>query len=100
MSETEFQRMVTDLCLYLNLRYYHTYDSRRSNAGFPDLVIVGKNAVIYAELKSSTGRVSTAQREWHDDLASAGQPVYVWRPEDIYEIKDVLTKLAKGTLRT
>jgi hypothetical protein len=98
MTERDFQQIVTDLCDWLRLPWYHTHDSRRSNAGFPDLVIVGKSAIIFAELKSATGRVTPAQTEWYRHLFEAGQHVYLWRPEDIYDIKSILEKLAKGTL--
>ena len=88
--------MVTDLCRWLRLRWYHTHDSRRSNAGFPDLVIVGPGEVIYAELKSERGRLSSAQAEWIEALNAAGTKAYVWRPSDMREISQILRDLARG----
>lgn len=100
MSEAEFQQIVTDLCDWLRLLWYHTHDSRRSPAGFLDLCIVGPNEVIFAELKSVKGKLTADQKKWIDALHRAGVKAYVWRPDDIYEVKAILTKLAKGTLRS
>ena len=84
MSEAELMANVRQLCRMLGLRVYHTYDSRRSDPGFPDLVIVGAERVIYRELKSDRGRLSAEQRAWLDALGRAGQDADVWRPGDLY----------------
>lgn len=95
MNETQFQQKVLDLCAWLRLKAYHTYDSRRSAPGFPDLVIVGRNGVIFAELKSSTGKVAVSQQEWLSALSDAGQTAVVWRPEDFGQIQAALHALAE-----
>jgi hypothetical protein len=64
---------------------YHAYDSRKSEAGFPDLVLV-KRYVIYAELKTNVGRTTAAQEVWLEALLQAGAEVRVWRPVDWPEI--------------
>lgn len=59
-SEAELQRMVTRLADTLGWTLqYHTHDSRRSQAGFPDLVLVhpGQGRIVYAELKTMKGVV-------------------------------------------
>lgn len=93
LSEKQFQQQVTDLCGWLGLRYYHTYDSRRSNPGFPDLLIVGSRT-IFVELKSESGRMSRAQREWMEALDASGQEGHVWRPSDFDTVVRVLRELA------
>src|SRR5882762_234751 len=66
---------------------YHTYNSRRSDEGFPDLVLV-REAVIFAELKSRTGKPSHAQHIWLRMLERTGNvEVYLWRPQDLPQIR-------------
>ena len=98
MTESEFQKQVTDLCDWLRLKWHHETDSRRSKAGFPDLVICGPGGVIFAELKTKAGRLRPEQQEWIEALEEAGQEVYVWRPPQIDEIRRRLTRLSKGSL--
>jgi VRR-NUC domain len=84
MTERELQEQVLDLARMLGYLAYHTYDSRRSVEGFPDLVLVHERsgALIFAELKSPTGRVTTAQDRWLRAVALRGV-AYVWRPEHL-----------------
>ena len=85
MSEAAFQVQVITLARSMGWREYHTYDSRRSAAGFPDLVLVHpKRGLLFRELKTAKGRVSKAQDEWILDLATAGADVDVWRPADLF----------------
>jgi heme exporter protein D len=98
LTEAQFQKKVTDLCDWLRLKWHHETDSRRSKSGFPDLVIAGPTLVIFAELKTETGRVSPAQQEWLDILTMSGTPAYVWTPSDWPVIERMLTALAKGSL--
>jgi hypothetical protein len=57
--------------------------------GWPDLVLV-RDRVIYAELKSARGRVSPDQEAWMSALREAGAEVHLWRPSDMDEIERVL----------
>lgn len=79
MTEAALLANVVEACRWLGLRCYHTHDSRRSVAGFPDLVIVGRT-VAFVELKANS-RTSRAQRDWMQALAGAGAYVQLWRPE-------------------
>lgn len=90
ISEAEFQRQVTELARLRGWAYYHTVDSKRSHKGFPDLVLV-KNRIIYAELKTRLGRVKEEQRSWLDMLQRAGAEVYLWRPIDLPDIANILS---------
>lgn len=92
LTEKEWQAQVKELATLLGFRRaYHTFDSRRSQSGFPDLVLV-RDRVIYAELKRSTGKPSQAQKEWLDGLSAAGAEVYLWRPADLDELATILSK--------
>jgi hypothetical protein len=54
------------------------------HSGYPDLTLAHQyRGVIFAELKSDIGRISTKQKAWHETLTAAGQEVHVWRPKDL-----------------
>lgn len=58
-------------------------------AGFPDLVLV-RERVIWAELKTDKGKESNDQIDWKDALMNADQEFYVWRPRNFKEIEQLL----------
>lgn len=79
ITEKELQDLVTTLARFTGWKHYHTHDSRRSPAGFPDLVLAkAGHAPWFWELKTMTGGLSTAQREW---LAALGPRALVVRPD-------------------
>lgn len=93
-SEREFQGAVLELAGYLGWRLqYHTFDSRGSERGFPDLVLCRPRdgRLLIVELKSATGRVSEDQRAWLDGLGTVRQfGSGLWRPGDWAEIERML----------
>jgi hypothetical protein len=90
MSEAAWQAQVIELAKLHGWRVYHTYDSRRSNAGFPDLVCVKPGRLIVAELKRDGGRLTAEQQAWLAAFEAAGIEAWVWRPRDIAEVQAVL----------
>ena len=90
MSEADWQCTVRDLARTLGYLTYHTHDSRRSDSGFPDLVLV-RDEVIFVELKAEKGRLTQAQALWQAALLGAGARAYVWRPSDYDEVEQVLS---------
>lgn len=95
MSERDWQGQVLDLAKLQGWLAYHVFDSRRSEPGFPDWVLV-RDRVMFAELKSDTGRLTAAQRHWLGRLADAGAEAHVWRPRDWDEVKAALTRRLAG----
>ncbi len=89
ITEAEFARQVLALARLRGWLCYHTHDSRRSAAGFPDLVFV-RERVVWVELKTARGRVRPEQQRWLDALGRAGQEVYLFRPGDWARIEEVL----------
>lgn len=85
MKEKHFQALVVFYARSRGWRVYHTYDSRRSEPGFPDLVLV-RNEVLYRELKAEKGRLTDAQKVWGESLTEAGANYAVWRPSMIQQI--------------
>lgn len=90
-SEKGFLAAVVRLARLCGWLVYHTHDSRRSQAGFPDLVLCKPPRVIYAELKSERGRVRPEQQQWLERLRACGADARLWRPSDWKEIQEVLS---------
>ncbi|WP_309080292.1 VRR-NUC domain-containing protein [Zhihengliuella sp.] len=84
-SEEKFQQEVLALAKATGwgLRY-HTHDSRRSAAGFPDLVLVDpvRGRVLFRELKREKGKLTPDQVQWVTGLRAAGVDAGTWRPSD------------------
>lgn len=91
LSEKEWQLWVLDLAGHLGYISYHTFDSRRSRKGFPDLVLVKPPRVLFVELKSEKGKTSPVQDEWLLTLVQCpGVETYLWRPSDWKAVTNVL----------
>lgn len=82
MSEDDLEAAVAALCKDLGVRYVHHRRSKGTTPGWPDDQLLG-TGLIFAELKTETGKVSAAQADMLAALAAAGQRVYVWRPSDL-----------------
>ena len=90
-SEKAFQQRVIDLAKACGWLCFHPFDSRKSEAGYPDLTMCRKGeSPVFAELKSERGRLSKAQAAWINQLRGAGARVYIWRPSTWNEAVDVL----------
>lgn len=85
MTEEEWQADVLKLAGYYGWTLtYHTYDSTRSNPGWPDLVLHRPpGELLVVELKSDKGRVKKDQQRWLEALACSGIETAVWRPRDL-----------------
>ena len=93
LSEKAFESQVKDLAKIHGWRYYHTWRSIHSPAGFPDVVMVKPPRVIFAELKSEHGKLSQEQEEWLFDIANCKVDTveaYLWRPSDLESIVDII----------
>lgn len=94
-SEADLQQKAID---YLHLKGYHVAHFRPARVekngkvtwrtavaadgmGFPDLCAVGKD-IRFVEVKSHTGQLSEAQKEWLRVLALAGILWFVLKPEN------------------
>jgi len=95
MTEAELQAVVLAAAKRLGWLAYHTHDSRRSQPGFPDLVLVRREVILYRELKTMRGRLTPDQQVWIRALADAGVDAAVWRPSDWYD-DTIATALAGG----
>ena len=55
MTEKNFQGNVEQAARMLGWRHYHTYRAKRSEEGFPDLVLA-RERIVWAELKTDSAR--------------------------------------------
>jgi hypothetical protein len=95
MLERDLQAAVIGAAITLGWMYYHTHDSRRSPEGFPDLVLVKDERIIYAELKRQRGKATEKQQKWLAALTATGKAeVYLWRPSDLLD--DTIITILRG----
>lgn len=94
--EDAFQARIIRLASTHAWLAYHTHDSRRSPAGFPDVVLV-RETVLWIECKTRTGKLTHAQEVWLAMLTRAGQECYIWRPGDWPQIQARLTRPRQAT---
>ena len=91
LSEKQFMMLVTKLARMLGWSVYHTFNSRRSASGYPDLTMAKPgHEVVFVELKSDVGQTTPEQDRWLKLLREAGAKVYLWRPEDLEKIPELL----------
>jgi len=93
VSEAGWQAQVVELALSYGWMVQHSRPAKvgdrwmtaiTGHIGFPDLVLAHEiRGVLFAELKTGTGRLSTAQKEWRDALKAAGAEWRLWRPDDL-----------------
>jgi len=88
--EKDWQRQVVQLAKQLGWTHvFHTFDSRRSTHGFPDLVLI-RDRVLYLELKREKTKLTDEQRDWLRALRAAGAQAYVARPRHLEALAAVL----------
>ena len=63
----------------------------RDGVGFPDLILV-RERVIFAELKSGSGQPVGKQLRWLHWLATAGAECYIWRDDDYDAVVAILRR--------
>lgn len=116
VSEAQFQDQVLHIAELYGWLAYHTHDSRRSQPGFPDLVLLRAPELVFAELKVEKGRLRPEQERWVAHLTALSVEVesvlaastaagansslaidtYVWRPADF---DDIVARLSRGRAR-
>lgn len=86
MTEEALLTLVMQMAKQLGWRRYHVRNSKagivQGEVGFPDLVLVRGNRVLFIELKRENGKTTPEQVAWLEAFLLAGLEVYVWRPSD------------------
>ena len=96
LTEKDFLAMVRRLATLNGWLCYHAHDSRRSPAGFPDLLLLHPEmgAALAAELKTDTGRLTPDQERWLTAFRKCGIGGGLWRPRDFDLIELALRREA------
>lgn len=88
-----WQNKIVEAARYHGWWVYHPYDSRRSQAGWPDLTLIRPPRIVFAELKNATGIITNDQREVIELLNDCtGVEAYVWRPDDWPAVLSLLSR--------
>jgi hypothetical protein len=84
ITHDEFEAQVIQLAAACGYLCYHTHDSRGSQKGFPDWVLVSarRKRCLYVELKVPPDGPTPDQTMWLKELQGAGQEAYLWYPDD------------------
>jgi hypothetical protein len=90
VKERDLERYVLDVAQARGWLVYHTFDSRRSQPGFPDLILLRGERQVVAELKVGRNKPTEAQELWLDAFHEAGAQTCVWREGDLDEIAEIL----------
>lgn len=84
MTERSLQASIIEICKLYGIAWYHTFDSRRSVRGWPDLAMCGDRGFITRELKSDRGTLTPDQEDWAARLQKVGVSWDIWRPADLH----------------
>ncbi len=94
VSEANLQQTICELAVRLGWKFNHNPDSRRSNPGLPDLVLIHpdhpERGPLFIECKTERGRVRKEQRVWIDTLKRAGVRAFVVRPSQMDFVEALL----------
>ncbi|HET8522263.1 MAG TPA: VRR-NUC domain-containing protein [Thermomicrobiales bacterium] len=90
LTEAQMQNSLKHAALQLGYRCYHTTYSIGSDAGFPDLHIVGHGRQFVFELKGPRGKLRPGQQDWIDAYREAGVDALVIWPDEYDKALDLL----------
>jgi hypothetical protein len=91
ITEGQLREQVRSLAALFGWKLYFTWSSVNSPRGFPDLCLVRPPRLVFAELKSASGKTTPEQDLWLGELSQVpGVEVHLWRPLDVEEIAEVL----------
>lgn len=103
LTEAEFQFQVTDLASLLGWSWAHFRPAQTKRGwrvpvsgplgqGWPDLVLVRGDRLLFVELKRDSKQKLRPEQETVAGLLGAAAEWYLWTPDDIEEIAAILTR--------
>jgi hypothetical protein len=91
ISEAALQRLITDLAEWCGWYWTFNADSRHTQAGVPDLLLMRGKRLLWRELKRESGRLRPEQLAFGQRLLRAGQDWACWRPSSWDDVVRTLT---------
>lgn len=100
LSEAEFQSQVTHLAETLGWDWMHVVTTGKGRhfpirgtigPGWPDLVLIKAERLLFVELKRERQTLDPLQRQMMEKLVRTGAECYVWRPSDFAQLTEVLS---------
>jgi hypothetical protein len=93
VAEKDFQDAVCRLADESGWEWFHPRNNRENKDGYVDLTLFHpvRRRIVFAELKTETGRRSAAQDNWAETIAESGGEYWLWRPSDWADIVEILT---------
>jgi len=104
-EESILQQNTIELFRRCGWLVYHPYESRHSEPGMLDLIIVKHPTVIFAEIKGPKGKLTKAklnkhgrlmpgQEDWFNELHKCPAVLsFVWKPDDWDAIVKIATQM-------
>jgi hypothetical protein len=94
-TEAQWQAQIIQAAESCGWKHYHTHDSRRSTAGFPDLVMVRGDRMLVIECKKQDDKTPprrmAEQQEWIDAIDGVTEvTAFVARPSDWDRVTEAL----------
>lgn len=91
VTEKALMETIIEAAHLYGWKTYHTYDSRRSEPGYPDLALCRPPRYVLIECKTETGRLTEHQVEWGLSLTECpGVEYYLVRPTNLDPILERL----------
>ncbi|MFD2421644.1 hypothetical protein [Amycolatopsis pigmentata] len=98
LTEAQFQQRVLETAAIHGWRYAHFRPARTVHGwrtpvqgypGVPDLLLARHGVILLTELKTDTGRPTTEQLAWLEQLGNHGR---LWRPRDWDQVHAELSR--------
>ena len=95
MTEAEWQAQIVTYARLQDWLVFHASDSRRSDPGLPDLILVRGETVMFLEVKTVQGRMREEQKTWMGRLKTANRVLAaVVRPSDWDTLEEQLRNVS------
>ena len=100
VTESDLMESIMQYAELKGWAYMHAYDSRRvkcyhpdmpeAKGGFPDLMLIRDNRLLFVEVKAEWGRLTVRQERWADSIRKAQIECAIVRPSNWDEFRKVL----------